>query len=94
MLADRGLYAKWLFEAIVELKWHPFLRVNSQGWFRPDNWYHWQPFSHLVPAKGRRWDATGDMVTEDLNPILASVCQGDLSLIKIVQQILNLEKLK
>jgi len=34
VLADRGLYAKWLFEAIVELKWHPFLRVNSQGTFR------------------------------------------------------------
>lgn len=27
-------------------------------------------------------DATGDIVTEDLNRILASVCQGDLSLIK------------
>ncbi|MGR8999593.1 MAG: DUF1186 domain-containing protein [Gammaproteobacteria bacterium] len=27
-------------------------------------------------------DATGDLVTEDLNRILASVCQGDLSLIK------------
>jgi hypothetical protein len=25
VLADRGLYAKWLFEAIVALKWHPFL---------------------------------------------------------------------
>ena len=27
-------------------------------------------------------DATGDIVTEDLNRILASVCQGDLILIK------------
>jgi hypothetical protein len=27
-------------------------------------------------------DATGDLVTEDLNRILASVCQGDLNLIK------------
>ncbi len=49
VLADRGLYAKWLFEVIVELNWHPFLRVNTEGWFRPDNWYHWQPFSRLVP---------------------------------------------
>jgi hypothetical protein len=55
VLADRGLYAKWLFEAIVELKWHPFLRVNTGGLFWPDTWYHWQPFSGLVPAKGRRW---------------------------------------
>jgi hypothetical protein len=59
VLADRGLYAKWLFEALVELKWHPFLRINSQGWFRPDNWYHWQPFSGLVPAKGRCWQGRG-----------------------------------
>jgi hypothetical protein len=59
VLADRGLYAKWLFEAIVELNWHPFLRVNTEGWFRPDNWYHWQPFSRLVPAKGRRWQGRG-----------------------------------
>jgi len=27
-------------------------------------------------------DATADIVTEDLNRILASVCQGDLILIK------------
>ena len=45
VLADRGLYAKWLFEAIVELKWHPFLRVNTGGLFRPDNGYHWQPLA-------------------------------------------------
>jgi hypothetical protein len=29
--ADRGLYAKWLFEAIVERGWHPLLRINDQG---------------------------------------------------------------
>jgi hypothetical protein len=43
VLADRGLYAKWLFEAIVEPKWHPFLRVNSQGKFRREGWCHWKP---------------------------------------------------
>jgi hypothetical protein len=59
VLADRGLYAKWLFEAIVELTWHPFLRINMGGWFRPDNWFHWQPFSGLVPAKGHRWQGRG-----------------------------------
>ncbi|MCE9591913.1 MAG: hypothetical protein K8S99_15490 [Planctomycetes bacterium] len=31
VLADRGLYAKWLFAKIVALGWHPFLRINSQG---------------------------------------------------------------
>jgi hypothetical protein len=30
-LADRGLYAKWLFKEIVDLGWHPFLRINAGG---------------------------------------------------------------
>jgi hypothetical protein len=36
VLADRGLYAKWLFQKIVSLGWHPFLRINLGGFFRPD----------------------------------------------------------
>jgi hypothetical protein len=34
--ADRGLYAKWLFEAIVVCGWHPLMRINDQGncWLR------------------------------------------------------------
>ena len=59
VLADRGLYAKWLFEAIVQLKWHPFLRVNVQGSFRPEGWFHWRPFCCLVSAKGGRWQGRG-----------------------------------
>ena len=31
VLADRGLYAKWLFETIVACGWHPLLRINAQG---------------------------------------------------------------
>lgn len=59
VLADRGLYAKWLYEAIVELHWHPFLRVNLQGSFRPAGWYHWKPFCYWVPCKGARWQGRG-----------------------------------
>jgi hypothetical protein len=58
VLADRGLYAKWLFEAIVALGWHPFLRVNGQGLFRPEGWFHWRPLSSFVP-KGKRWQGRG-----------------------------------
>lgn len=32
VLADRGLYAKWLFNDVVTLGWHPLLRINAQGW--------------------------------------------------------------
>lgn len=59
VLADRGLYAKWLFQAIDALGWHPLLRVNQQGTFRPQGWYHWVPFTQLVPAVGRRWAGQG-----------------------------------
>jgi hypothetical protein len=59
VLADRGLYAKWLFEAIVQLKWHPYLRVNTQGSFRPEGEFNWQPFSSFVPSKGKRWQGRG-----------------------------------
>ena len=63
VLADRGLYAKWLFQAIVALGWHPLLRINSQGQFRPQGWYHWVPFTTLVPAVGRRWQGRGTAFT-------------------------------
>ena len=35
VLADRGLYAKWLWEAIRKCNWHPFLRINRRFFFRP-----------------------------------------------------------
>jgi Transposase DDE domain len=59
VLADRGLYAQWLFKAITALGWHPLLRVNQQGQFRPQGWYHWVPLTRLVPAVGRRWAGRG-----------------------------------
>jgi Transposase DDE domain len=59
VLADRGLYAKWLFEAIVALGWHPLLRINSQGKFRPRGWYHWIGLQELITAEGQRWQGRG-----------------------------------
>jgi hypothetical protein len=55
VLADRGLYAKWLFEAITTLHWHPLLRINSQGKVRPKGWYHWIELKDVVKSVGRRW---------------------------------------
>jgi hypothetical protein len=59
VLADRGLYAKWLFEAITALHWHPLLRINNCGKFRPEGWYHWVNVTDLVPQVGRRWQGRG-----------------------------------
>src|SRR6266571_1047832 len=35
VLADRGLCARWLYEHIQRLGWHPFLRINKGGKARP-----------------------------------------------------------
>lgn len=59
VLADRGLYAKWLFEAMTALGWHPFLRVNLQGTFRPQGHRSRVPFTTLVPTVGRSWQGRG-----------------------------------
>src|SRR6266581_2068722 len=34
VLTDRGLYGRWLFQAIVALGWHPLMRVTHTGKFR------------------------------------------------------------
>jgi len=59
VLADRGLYAKWLFEAITALHWHPLLRVKNQGKFRPEGWYHWVDLPEIVTHVGQRWQGRG-----------------------------------
>jgi len=59
VLADRGLYARWLFERIVRLGWHPLLRINTGGTFRPAASAHYQPLRELVPEPGTQWVGSG-----------------------------------
>lgn len=59
VLADRGLYARWLFRRIVRLGWHPFLRINQGGSFRPRGQAHYAPLSSFVPQTGRSWCGQG-----------------------------------
>lgn len=59
VLADRGLYAGWLFRRIVRLGWHPFLRINTGGTFRPDPQATFRPLASFVPRPGTRWQGTG-----------------------------------
>jgi hypothetical protein len=59
VLADRGLYARWVFHAIVELGWHPFLRVNLGGTFCPSGQAQFRPFGTFVPGTDQRWAGTG-----------------------------------
>jgi Transposase DDE domain len=59
VLADRGLYARWLFQAIVQQGWHPFLRVKLGGTFRPAGLARFYPLRHFVPTVGQRWQGRG-----------------------------------
>jgi Transposase DDE domain len=59
VLADRGLYARWLFRRITRLGWHPFLRINTGGTFRPRGQVRGVPLKTLVPAPGTTWQGTG-----------------------------------
>jgi Transposase DDE domain len=59
VLADRGLYARWLFTTIVGLGWHPFLRVNLGGTFRPDQEARFRTFRSFAPTADERGTGTG-----------------------------------
>jgi hypothetical protein len=59
VLADRGLYARWLFRRIVRLGWHPFLRINGHTTFRPHGRAHFYRVRDLVPQVGRSWQGRG-----------------------------------
>lgn len=59
VLADSGLYAKWLYEDIVAYGWHPYLRLSGQGYFRPQAGQRWRPLRAACRQGGsvRRWQA-------------------------------------
>jgi hypothetical protein len=59
VLADRGLYARWLFRRIVRLGWHPFLRINQGAKFRPAGQAQWFWLRELVGTVGARWRGRG-----------------------------------
>jgi hypothetical protein len=59
VLADRGLYAGWLFRRIIRLGWHPFLRINAGGTFRPSGQARFYPLLTFTPQVGTCWHGTG-----------------------------------
>jgi Transposase DDE domain len=65
VLAARGLYAPWLFRRITRLGWHPFLRINTGGSFRPTGASCWRPLASLAPQPGTSWRGTGLALTRN-----------------------------
>lgn len=59
VLADRGLYARWLFRRIVRLGWHPLLRINQGAKFRPAGQATWYWLRALCGQVGQRWRGSG-----------------------------------
>jgi hypothetical protein len=49
------LYAKWLYQKCLQVKWHPFLRINQQGQFRPQRNRCFRLLSSVVHAQRPDW---------------------------------------
>lgn len=60
VMADRGLYAAWLYQAIVKLGWHPMLRVKEDLSFRTDGEEQFSPMGQRVKRRGRGWSGKGE----------------------------------
>lgn len=58
-MTDRGLYARWLYQEIVALGWHPLMRINHRSTFRKAGSGRTIPVMALVPQIGRRWQGRG-----------------------------------
>jgi len=58
--ADRGLYARWLYQAIQRPGWHPFLRINPQGPYRPTGRTRFRPLATVVRRGETGWSGAVD----------------------------------
>jgi len=66
--ADRGVYAHWLFTEIVQLGWHPFLRINHhRGQYQPAGSTSWHPLACVVDSTTRHW--SGQVTCFPSNPL-------------------------
>jgi hypothetical protein len=64
---DRGLYARWLYEQIQALGWHPFLRINQQGTFRPLEQPTFRCLATAAPTQGSSWCGRVDCFSEEVS---------------------------
>src|SRR5690349_14559473 len=55
VLAERALYARWLYQRIVANGWHPFLRIQRQGFFRRAGQAHWHDLATLLSGPDTTW---------------------------------------
>jgi hypothetical protein len=60
VMADRGLYAPWLYQAIQRLGGHPMLRVKEDLSFKAQGEEHFAPIGMRVRRRGRGWGGVGE----------------------------------
>jgi hypothetical protein len=65
VMSDRGLYAPWLYAKIVELGWHPFMRINKQGHFRPRGEGKFRSLATAAPEVGSVWCGQVDCFSQE-----------------------------
>lgn len=55
VLADQGLYARWLLRRITRVGWHLFLRINTGGTLWPTGQVGGVPLKPWAPEPGTTW---------------------------------------
>lgn len=60
VMADRGLYAPWLYQAIQRLGGHPMLRVKEDLSFKAQGEENFAPIGMRVQRRGRGWRGVGE----------------------------------
>ncbi|MGH2504165.1 MAG: hypothetical protein ACRDID_16785 [Ktedonobacterales bacterium] len=73
--ACRGLYAPWLFRALVANGWHPLLRLTASAGttslYRPLSGGGWRRLSSVLPQVGASW--AGQVVCFQQQPVTGTL---------------------
>jgi hypothetical protein len=67
VMSDRGLYAPWLYSKMVSLGWHPFMRINKQGNFRPQGQGKFRSLASAAPEVGSAWCGKVDCFSGEIS---------------------------
>jgi len=65
VLTDRGMYSPSLFRCLLDLHWHPFLRIRAQGFYRPLGSQKWLKLEDLQPPLGHAWACQAEVFKND-----------------------------
>lgn len=76
VLADRGLYARWLYQKIVAVGWHPFLRINLAAKARLDEHSPFVWLKQWLPPMGEQWAGRVDCFAQKQSRLCCTLVIG------------------